>query len=164
MAFFCLFFFLASCGRYVDVRRQKINARYLASTWVGSPDPCKDNPPLGEMLIIDWQVPRKRVAENLQLKLYVIYWDNEEKVYTWPINRWKGYETFCVLDEEFVRTGGLLTYRAEIVTEDGCVYRDWKHQLWVNLIKMDNEEPYIPEPMEETLNAECEMLNEENSL
>jgi len=135
-----LFLFLVSCSRYVEVKRLKVNSRTLASSWVNSPDPAKENPPLGEMLFIDWQVPGQLLYRNPELKLYVIYWDNQEKVYTWPINRRKGYETFSLLDEDFIRTGGFLTYRAEIVTEDGCIYRDWKHQLWVNLIKMDNEE------------------------
>lgn len=89
------------------------------------------------MLIIDWQIPRDMVPENPRLKLYVIYWDNEEKVYTWPLEKWKGYRTFSVLNKEFVRSGGILTYRAEIITEDGCVFREWRHQLWVNLIQLD---------------------------
>ncbi len=131
----------SGCGHYVEVKRQKINAGYLASTSVGSPDPRQENPPLGEMLIIDWQVPLHLITKNPKLKLYVIYWDNEESEYAWPLKRWKGYRTFSVLNEEFVHTGGLLTYRAEIVTEDGKVYREWKHQLWVNLIKMDGNTP-----------------------
>lgn len=136
-------FLFSGCSRYyVDVSRQKINANYLASTAVGSPDPRQTNPPLGEMLVINWQVPMKMVAQKPHIKLYVIYWDNEEKVYTWPIQRWKGYRTFSVLNKEFIRSGGILTYRAEIVDADGEIYREWKHQLWVNLIKIDaHDEP-----------------------
>jgi hypothetical protein len=30
-----------------------------------------------------------------------------------------------------------LTYSAEIMTPDHHVYREWKHQLWANLITLD---------------------------
>lgn len=131
---------MTGCSRYyVDVSRQKINATYLASTSVGTPDPRQKNPPLGEMLVINWQIPMKMVKENPQLRLYVIYWDNEERVFTWSLKKWKGYRTLSVLNKEFMRTRGFLTYRAEIVTEDGEIYREWKHQLWVNLIKVEDE-------------------------
>ncbi len=49
-----------------------------------------------------------------------------------------GVETYSVLNKDFKKTGGFLAYRAEILTEDGEVYADWKHQLWVKLIDIDD--------------------------
>ncbi len=131
-------FLFSSCNRYyVEIHRQRINAGYLASTSVNTPDPRRCDPPLGEMLVIEWLVSMEIMEKNPQIRLYAISWDNEERVYTWPIKKRKGYRTFSVLNDDFIRTGGLLTYRAEIITEDGEVFREWKHQMWVNLIKAE---------------------------
>ncbi len=89
------------------------------------------------MLVISWHLPMDVMEKHPSLKLYAIYWDNKEKVYTWPLLKRNGYRTFSVLNEDFVHTGGLLTYRAEIVTDDGQVYREWKHQMWVNIINAE---------------------------
>ncbi len=140
---FCL---LVGCSRYhVDVHQQKINASYLASSYVGSPDPRQEHPPLGEMLVIDWLLPQDLLEEHPSVMLHVIYWNNTEKSYNWPIKRRKGYLTLAVLDEEYEQTGGFLTYRAEIITQNGQVFRDWKHQLWVNLIKVEEDNTSDPE-------------------
>ncbi len=51
-----------------------------------------------------------------------------------------GWVTYQLLNEEYNAVDGILTYKAEIITEDGEVFCDWKHQLWVNLITLKEDQ------------------------
>ncbi len=133
--------FLSSCEKYyVSVAQQWVDVRYLASTHVNTPDPRQLKPPVGQMIIIDWRVPKSILKKNPHVELKVIYWNYTEKTVTFPIDQRMGWATYKVLDEEYDTTGGILTYKAEILTADGQKYREWKHQLLVNLITIDNDD------------------------
>ncbi len=153
LLFFLLCIYATSCSRYyVSVSRQSIDRRYLASTHVGTPDPRQEHPPLGQMLIIDWQVPQSIYKKHSRIVLDVIYWNNTEKRFSFPIQDKVGYVTYSLLNREFAEKKGILTYRAKIAYSlpppsiDGKmvsegppeehVYREWKHQLWVRLIQV----------------------------
>lgn len=116
-----------------------VNAGYLASTHVGTPDPRQAHPPLGQKLIIDWNVPPEVLAQEPKVFVHLIYKDHSQKEAVYPILYRSGTKVYSLLNEEFEKTKGLLTYRAQIVLADGSVYKDWKHQLWVNLITLDEE-------------------------
>lgn len=137
---FCFLFFilLASCEKYyVSVRSIPVNASYLASSHVGTPDPRQATPPVGQKLVIDWSIPPEMLAAQPKIVLHLLYKNHTEKEVVHPITCRGGYMVYSLLDGDFAETKGLLTYRAEIVTEEGQVYREWKHQLWVNLITLD---------------------------
>ncbi len=121
------------------MRRQKVDQNYLASTHVGSPDPRQECPPCGQMVVIEWWVPKEILSQNPRICLQMILWDYTKRVVEFPIDRRIGYETYFVIGEDFETTCGIITYKAEIITGDGCVFRDWKHQLWVDLIQMEEE-------------------------
>lgn len=67
----------------------------------------------------------------------MIYKNHTEKTLVYPIENRLGYEVYSLLDKDYDETGGLLTYKADIITSDHQIYREWKHQLWVNLITLD---------------------------
>lgn len=130
---------LCGCDKYyVSVKQIKVGPTYLASTHVGTPDPRQAHPPEGQKLYIDWTIPEEILEKSPKIVMYLLYKDHSQKELTYPIEHQRGYEVYSLLNEEFKKTKGLLTYRAEIVTEDGEVYKDWKHQLWVNLITLDD--------------------------
>ena len=54
---FLLFLFSGCQKYYLTVYQEKIDKDSLASTHVGSPDPRQKNPPKGQELIIEWQIP-----------------------------------------------------------------------------------------------------------
>jgi len=142
--FFLLLVFSA-CGRYyVEVYQKKIDASDLASSSIESPDPRSKHPPYGQMLAIEWQLPQKILSENPLVQLDVLFWDNVERHYVWPIQQRKGFVTLPIINGQFERTGGVLAYRARVLTEEGKLFREWRHQLWVNLITIDNESPPPP--------------------
>jgi hypothetical protein len=73
-----------------------------------------------------------------QIVFHVIYRNHTEKTFVYPIESRLGYEVYSLLNHEYDETGGIMTYAAEITTPDNEVYREWKHQLWVNLITLDD--------------------------
>lgn len=137
--FICLLF-LASCQKYaVVVHQQKMDISYLASTAVGSPDPRAALPINGKMMVAEWWVPRHVLDLNPVLRLSFVFRDFSEICVEFPVTKKVGYETYCIWDKDVECTGGVLTYKAEIITCDGEVFRSWKHQLWFKLITIDEE-------------------------
>lgn len=139
LTFFCLC--LAGCEKYyLSLRQVPVNAQYLASTHVGTPDPRQAHPPHGQKVVLQWAIPPELLEKKPQITFRAIYRNHTEKTVVYPIDSRLGYEVYSLLDEEFDTTGGLLTYSADIETEDGTIYRSWKHQLWVNLITLGSDE------------------------
>lgn len=91
------------------------------------------------MLITEWWVPPPILKREPRIVLHIIFRNYMEKVVEYPITTRFGYEIYPVYGSDFDETGGLLTYKAEIVTCDGEIYRDWKHQMWVELIHINDE-------------------------
>jgi hypothetical protein len=90
------------------------------------------------MLVVEWWIPPFILKREPRIVLHVFYRNYTEKIIEFPISKRIGYEIYTIYNEEFDETGGLLTYRAEIVTCDGEIYREWVHQMWVNLIQIDD--------------------------
>lgn len=129
---------LGGCSQYyLSVCQQWVDVRYLASSHVKTPDPRQEHPPLGQMLILDWRVPKEILDKSPTLILDLILWDYSTREVKFPIKNKMSYVTFKLFDEEYEKSGGILTYQARIVTDDGQTYREWKHQLFVNLITVD---------------------------
>lgn len=133
--------FAMGCQKYyLSLHQQKIDARYLASTHVGSPDPRQAKPPMGQVVVVSWWVPKEVVQKEPKVNLRIIFKDHTEQVICYKLDRRMGFENFFLVNEEFEKKKGILTYMAEIVMPDGSIYREWKHQLWINLITMDHEQ------------------------
>ncbi len=128
----CKQYYLSLCQEWVD-------ARYLASTHIGTPDPRQEHPATGQMLILDWRIPTEIFKKKPEVVLDLILWDYSTRQIRIPIKHRMDFATYRLFNEDYEKTGGILTYKAVIVTEDGKVFREWKHQLWVNLITVSDE-------------------------
>lgn len=147
--FLFIIFFLGLTGCHHSgllVHQQNVNSNYLASTHIKSPDPRQHCPPLGKMVIIEWWVPKKILACDPKIVLDLVFWNFTKKIVEFPMKGRIGYCTYELLNEEFAKTKGILTYKVDIVTCDGQVFCEWKHQLWVNLIELG--ESKTPEAIE----------------
>ena len=134
----CLF--LLSCEKYnISVTRQTVDVNYLASSQVATPDPRKENPPIGQKLIVDWHIPWDMLHEGPKGRLHVICKDYSEDVVEFPIDALNGFIVYDLLNDRYEKTGGFLTYKAELIGRDGKVLKKWKHQLWVHIIHLDQE-------------------------
>ncbi len=131
---------LVGCQRhYLSVSQQWVDGDYLASSKVKTPDPRAANPPVGQMLVVDWFVPRDLLKQHPHIELDLIFWDYTTKKVIFPVESTLSWVTYQCFNQEYKDTKGILTYKATLVTEEGHVFREWKHQLWVNLIEVDKE-------------------------
>ncbi len=131
---------LSGCKQYyLSVCQEWVDDRYLASTNVSTPDPRQDHPPIGQMLILDWRVPADILKKKPEIVLDLVLWDYTTREIKIPLKRRMDFATYRLFNEEYEKSGGILTYKARIITEDGSVFREWKHQLWVNLITVKDE-------------------------
>jgi hypothetical protein len=147
LIFVALLAALTGCDKYyISICQSKIDEEYLASFHVNTPDPRTKNPPLGDRLIIEWQMPEELMAKAPSLYLHVIYKDYTEEEFAYPMPYRLDYVTYDLLGEEYLAKKGILTYEAEIKTSSGEVFRTWKHQLWTKLIVLKDEpKPSIQE-------------------
>jgi len=117
-----------------------MDASYLASTHVNTPDPRQKNPPKGQMLSIAWDFPLSLYRENLTLILTVRFWDNKQDVFVYKIPRKRGYVTYKFQDEAGDNFKKILTYKVDIFNEDGSLVDQWKHQFYKELIEINKDE------------------------
>ncbi len=151
-ALFLLFLPLvfSSCQKYyLVIYQEKVSRDSLASTYVGTPDPRQKNPPKGQELVIEWQIPRELLQESPAIYLQVVYRDYSEAQFTFPIAYKSGYRVYTLVGEDYLKTKGFLAYKAEIKTADGKVFRTWQHQLWVKVVRLEESEDKEKEPAQE---------------
>lgn len=131
---------MGSCNRYyVAVYQEKVDKKSLASYAVRTPDPKQEHPPYGQLIAIEWQIPASLLGENPFIEFDANFSNSTAKRYVFPINDRRGFVTLRVLDDEYIETGGTFSYRARIRTEDGALFREWRHQLFVHLITIEDE-------------------------
>jgi hypothetical protein len=150
---------LSSCQKYyLTVYQERVDRDSLASTHVGSPDPRQKNPPKGQELIIEWQIPEDILRQKPSIHLEMIYKDYSEDKKVYLISHKSGYVVYKLVDEEYKKTKGLLAYKVEIKTEDGQIFRVWQHQMWVNIIRLEEpkEEESTSEPVDEFYQPETD--------
>jgi hypothetical protein len=141
--FFLFFipFLCAGCQKYyISISQDRVDRDFLASTQAKTPDPRQENPPLGERLIIEWQLPRSLLEQEPSLHLHVIYKNYTEKVFVYPVHHRLDYVVYSLLDQEYQESKGILTYKADVQTQEGKSFVDWKHQLWTNLIVLEEDQ------------------------
>lgn len=126
-----------SCTQRLDVQTRYLGLETLASYYVGTPDPQLDRPPVGQRLIISWNLTKENLTLNdLHLRVTVRLRDHKEHVVTVPITNRKGYYFYDVTNHDYCETGGIVTYKVEIVGK-GQIIDCWRHPLWVELIKFE---------------------------
>ena len=124
----------------LTVHSDYVTRESLASFYVDTPDPLLNCPPYGERLVISWSVPGKILKlEEPHLLLHLRYRNRDQIVRKVPLRRSCGTTLFRVLNEEYCETGGFLTYKVQLIA-GGCVYEEWRHQLWAELIAIDHSD------------------------
>jgi hypothetical protein len=89
------------------------------------------------MLVLNWLIPSDILDQEPHLHLDLVFRNHWQEERDYPISARWGYATYRLLQPLYGETEGLLTYRAQIITREGEIYREWRHQLWVHLITID---------------------------
>lgn len=129
---------LVSCDKYyVTVKKEPIDRQYLASTFVGSPDPLQVHPPLGQTLFVQWSISSSQLKECPELVLEVVYGDWSKKVMHFPVNKRRGIIQYDLEGQEYKEKEGLFSYRARVQTPDGQQLMQWSQLMWTPLIETE---------------------------
>lgn len=133
--FVFIFIILSGCDKYyLNIKKEKIDTSFLASNFVKTPDPLSDKIKNGQKLILEWKIPKKDLQKNLFISLKIIFKDYSKETVYFPIKTTIGYSVYCILNDDYINRGGLLTYKAEICDKRGKVFKSVEQHLWVNLI------------------------------
>lgn len=106
---------------------------------VDTPDYRRCSPWCGQQLIVQWNVPRHIMGyPDLHLLLHLRFRNHQRCKIKIPLSRWQGYWVYRLLNEEYVRTDGVLTYRLELRSGDRLM-EAFNHQVWTRFIDLDEE-------------------------
>ena len=130
---------LCGCKDKLYVSNQHLSPDYLASSYVGSPDPSAEHFDDGVQLYVSWRVSKETLEKHPQLVVDVIFGDLTEQRFEFIIAKRSDFQTIRLLEPVFSEKKGILTFRAEIITENKDVIAEWKHQLWTPLLHIDGE-------------------------
>jgi hypothetical protein len=129
---FCSF----STAPYLEVRTEPLYPDYLAANQINTPDPCWDYF-FGEQIVIYYKFPFS-CRDSKNLALTIRYKNKEWEKRVFPLTRRKGYFIFRVVNDNYWKRGGLLSYKVELCAE-GCVIKTWTHHLFVEKIEVNQE-------------------------
>lgn len=119
------------------VQNQYINHENLASYHVGTPDPRKKDPDIGQRLVIFWAVPGSYLkTKNPHIILKMRYRNRQENQIIRPLKESRGHFVYELFNEEFREKGGLLTYKTMIIGDDKML-DEWRHQIWTDLLVLE---------------------------
>ncbi len=135
LLFFC--FSLSSCRSHsrLSVSSEYITQEHLASYIVGTPDPALNKPPVGQRVLLRWNLP-DFFCQKLTCKLYLRFRDRTEAVETINFPNYYGIHVYSLLNEQYFARQGILSYKVEVFA-DGELVEECRHHMWVELITFD---------------------------
>lgn len=129
------------CAReHMAVQLAYLSGEDLASTVVHTPDYRQCECKYGQQLIVTWCFYRSDFdgLQPLSVSLKVRFYNQEEDTVSFNLVKRQGCYTYYLLNDDFIDTGGILTYKAELLSA-GQVIETWQHQLWTDLITVGCE-------------------------
>jgi hypothetical protein len=125
-----LIVFVTPCHARLEVRSQPLYPDYLASMQVNTLDPRK---PIffGEQVVIFYTFPSCIEGQAVQLTLR--YKNREIECYTHTPTAQSGHWTYRLVDEEYWKRGGILSYKVDLLVNNEII-EEWRHHLWVEII------------------------------
>ena len=121
------------CKGHLYVQQERIYKDYLASFHVKTPDPRLVNFPYHQRIVVSWDFPLSWKERGLLLLLYVRFWDNTQKVFSFSVDRKRDIRAFLFPEEEKI-----VAYKIEVMEKDsGQILEEWKHQFWTEHIDLD---------------------------
>lgn len=133
---------LTGCiGGYLSVHTDYLSEESLASYYVNTPDPRRWCPSVGQRLIISWTVPQQFLCyDDLHIDIALRYRNKESARQQIAITKKSGTYLISIVDDDFFRTGGILTYKIDLIGNDALL-EEWRHQIWADIIELKPLEP-----------------------
>lgn len=118
------------------MQQEWIDREFLASSYVGTPDPRQEHPPLGQRLLVSWNFPRSIFEKHLSLSVTVRFWDDTQRTIVEPIERKRDSAVFYFPHDIPGSDKRILTYRVQAIAANGELVGHWDHQFWTELIEI----------------------------
>jgi hypothetical protein len=122
-----------------------VSFKTMASFHIDTPDPALSNPPVGQRILISWHIRKGDFYGHppYYIKLTMRYCNRKECV-QW-IQLYKSFGTYIyrLVDQAYFACSGIQTYKVELFHE-GQMIECWKHQLWSELIILNNNQNIGP--------------------
>lgn len=118
------------------MQQEWVDANFLASHHVGTPDPRSECPPEGQRLLFAWHFPRCLLEDGLTLLATVRFWDQTEEIFVRPLTRRRGSLALDCPNPGDCIDRRILTYKVEVFTTNGELLEEWKHHFWRELIEL----------------------------
>lgn len=135
---------LSSCQKQpLSVEVRYISEENLASYYVESPDPRLSYPRVGQELKIRWNIPDEYYTRGMTLSILLNMHNYSERHYCFELKCQSGSKTLSVANDDFFATGGILSFKAQILKYGVPLYQA-THQLHVELIRFEDWQ-YRPE-------------------
>lgn len=124
--------------RQLAVYNQPINKKYYSSVYAETPDPKVERGEVGQRLIVSWDLPYKQFHKHQwQVRLVVQFGDRTEETFSKEITNFEGDWILKWSGRPFIDKRGIVSYKAELL-EDGQVIDTFQHQLWCELIRLED--------------------------
>ncbi|HEV8050888.1 MAG TPA: hypothetical protein VGP47_00220 [Parachlamydiaceae bacterium] len=138
---------LCSCHTSsLTVQTDYLTHKDLASYYVNTPDPRQNVSAVGQRLIVCWSIPKCYLNyENLHLEVTIRYRNREEIIEIFHLLKNRGTYVYSLFNEEYIAKRGILTYKVAI-NGGGCILKEWRHQIWTDLISIDRENDALDTP------------------
>lgn len=140
LSLFCFLFLLSGCARnkHLCVHTQYFGPKDLASYYVDTPDPCFNEPPVGQRLIISWSLKNKFwQVTNLNLKIRMRFRNGEPVTETLCLHNPTGTYIYDLCGNKFWERGNIQTFKVSLIGDD-CVIEEFRHHLWNERINFDS--------------------------
>ncbi|MCB1114550.1 MAG: hypothetical protein KDK62_07330 [Chlamydiia bacterium] len=134
-ALLCTLLILTSCVRdRLIVFTEVVSYENRASYHVCTPDPRLGCPDRGQRLFISWFLPNCYEPGLIYAKIRFKNLQEIERVF--PICDARGHMTYNVLNEDYCKTGGILTYQIFLMQGDEVIDTA-THALWTEIIRLN---------------------------
>ncbi|KIC71811.1 hypothetical protein DB44_CX00060 [Candidatus Protochlamydia amoebophila] len=127
-----------SCSlQRLNVQTHYVNREQLASYHVYTPDPHKENPTIGQTILIQWHMLKQdQNFREFYLHLAIRFRNRREENIYLQLTKSSGTYLYHLLNENFCFSGGIATYKIDLIGDE-CLLESWTHPLWVDLISFD---------------------------
>lgn len=146
---------LTGCYKnHLYVQQEWVDANFLASSKVQTPDPRQEHPPLGQRLIIAWDFPKSLFQENLTMVATVRLWDNTQSVYRQALERKRDVKALFFANDTAGIDRRILTYRVQVFNKEGVEVEKWEHHFWTELIDIGAESSRSAQSMSDSVSSQ----------
>ncbi|MDR3624616.1 MAG: hypothetical protein P4L16_05705 [Chlamydiales bacterium] len=131
---------LLSCARSAPlyVRLEALSLEYLASSVVDTPDPDRCGHYCGQQFVIVWSTMGTSCTPQYRVVISYITGTHCFEQVEIPVSGACGALRYRILNEEYKRTEGVLTYKVELF-EGNLLKATWKVRNWVDWISTEED-------------------------